>query len=234
MHDHSPQHFSILIVEDDSTLNHQLAGLLQSHRYLVSQQYDGESALLQAVERRFDLVLMDVKLPGINGFEVLARLRDFTQLPVIMLTACGAEEERVRGFRCGADDYVAKPFGFTELVLRIEALLRRTLHRQQFRSEPDRLQWHELCLERRDLRARYASREIALTPLQFRLLWTLLSHSGETMSKPFLYQTVLEREYSRYDRSLDMHLSRIRRKLVDVGMPGDCLRTVHGKGYRWQ
>ncbi|MFQ3787679.1 response regulator transcription factor [Halomonas sp. A29] len=221
----------ILVVEDDRTLNGQIAGLLEGKGYRIHQCYEGEGALIAAISQRFDLILLDVLLPKLDGFAVLDRLRKTRQTPVMMLTARGAEEERILGYRCGADDYVPKPFGFTELLLRIEALLRRTLGATDQRADPEALTVGSLTLDRSRLVARYAGTLLTLTPIQFRLLWVLVLHQGEVLSKPYLYQLVLEREFSRYDRSLDMHLSRVRRKLAEAGMAADRLQTVHGKGY---
>lgn len=224
----------VLIVEDDPTLNHQITSLLASRGYSPHSCYEGEGGLMSALSQRFDLILLDVLLPRVDGFEVLSRLRKTHQTPVIMLTACGAEEERILGYRSGADDYVPKPFSFTELMLRIEALLKRTMGSRDSRADPDSLTVGPLTLNRLAQSVHVGQTPVTLTQIQFRLLWILLRHQGETLSKPYLYQVVLEREFSRYDRSLDMHLSRVRRKLVDAGMQPDRLQTQHGKGYCFQ
>lgn len=221
----------ILVIEDDRTLNGQITGLLEAQGYQTFPCFEGEGGLMSALGQRFDLILLDVLLPRLNGFELLSRLRKTHQTPVMMLTACGAEEERIRGYRGGADDYLPKPFNFTELVLRIEALLRRTRGANDQRVDPDRLQVGELAMERPGVTVSFAGTPVTLTQIQFRLLWILARQQGEVLSKPYLYQVVLEREFSRYDRSLDMHLSRVRRKLVEAGMAPDRLQTVHGKGY---
>lgn len=225
------QQASILVIEDDRALNGQIAQLLGSRGYRTHQCFEGESGLLSAVSHRFDLILLDVLLPHLNGFEILNRLRKTHQTPVMMLTACGAEEERIMGYSRGADDYVPKPFSFTELMLRIEALLRRSRGSHDTRSAPDTIELGKLRLNRVSLDVVYDETGIILTQIQFRLLWVLALHQGEALSKPYLYQVVLEKEFSRYDRSLDMHLSRVRRKLVAAGMALDRLQTVHGKGY---
>ena len=227
----APRRPHVLVVEDDRTLNGQITGLLESKGYRTCQCFEGEGALLSALGQHFDLILLDAMLPKLDGFAVLDRLRKTRQTPVMMLTARGAEEERILGYRCGADDYVPKPFGFTELLLRIEALLRRTLGVTDQRADPEELTVGPLRLDRASLAICHDGIPVSLTPLQFRLLWMLLLHQGEVLSKPYLYQLVLEREFSRYDRSLDMHLSRVRRKLVTAGMAADRLQTVHGKGY---
>lgn len=221
----------ILIIEDDVSLNTQLAELLQARGYDVSQCHDGEQGLLTALGASFDLLLLDVLLPGRNGLSLLKLLRQHQQTPVIMLTACGAEEERIQGFSQGADDYLAKPFSFTELALRIEALLRRAMGKMTPPADPLEMHHQGLCLNRQRQQASFRQQPFTLTPIQFKLLWTLVQNRGEVLSKPLLYQQVLEREFSRYDRSLDMHLSRVRRKLAEAGMASDHLQTVHGTGY---
>lgn len=181
-----------------------------------------------------DLILLDVMLPDANGFSLLRRLREQQQTPVIMLTACGAEEERIRGLRHGADDYLAKPFNLTELQLRIDAILRRTRGPESRSAQPASLQVDALTLDRHRLRATVGELDLTLTPLQFRLLWQLLLQRGEVLTKPYLYRVVFEREHSHYDRSLDMHISRIRRRLAEAGLGAHRLQTLHGRGYSFQ
>ena len=221
----------ILIIEDDPTLNGQLANLLSNRGYAIHQQYDGEAGLIAAVTGRFDLILLDVLLPTMDGFSVLNHLRKTRQTPVMMLTACGAEEERIVGFSKGADDYVPKPFNLTELLLRIDALLRRAMGAKPARADNQELIIDSLKLNRLQQTVEANGMPVTLTPIQFKLLWTLMLHQHEVLSKPYLYRLVLEREFSRYDRSLDMHLSRVRRKLIEAGIGPDRLQTVHGTGY---
>lgn len=221
----------ILIIEDDPTLSGQLCSLLRSQGYQTQVSHEGEPGLRMALNDVADLVLLDVKLPDLNGFALLRRLREHRQLPVIMLTACGAEEERIRGLRHGADDYLAKPFNLLELQLRIDAVLRRTRTASSQRQQQWVLEIDGLVLDRRAGHASVDGQPLELTPIQFKLLWHLLAQRGETLTKPYLYRSVLEREFSRYDRSLDMHISRIRKRLVDMGMAANRLQTLHGKGY---
>merc|ERR1711969_110240 len=143
-------------------------------------------------------------------------------------------EERIRGLRHGADDYLAKPFNLTELQLRIDAILRRTRSADSRAVQPPSLNIETLALDRHTLRARVGEQDLALTPLQFRLLWQLMLQRGEVLTKPYLYRVVFEREHSGYDRSLDMHISRIRRRLAEAGLAADRLQTLHGRGYSFQ
>jgi len=221
----------IAIIEDDHSLNEQLCEILQDRGFIVEQFFDGEAGLKEVLKRRFDLILLDVLLPKLDGFSVLKRLRCHRDTAVIMITACGAEEERIQGFSKGADDYLPKPFNIEELLLRIDALLRRTMNKRNRVTKPTQLKVDQFTLNRGNLNALYDDRPIVFTTIEFNLLWTLLENQGEVLTKPYLYQAVLEREFSRYDRSLDMHLSRVRRKLTDSGMFADQLKTIHGKGY---
>ncbi|KGM06034.1 Copper-sensing two-component system response regulator CpxR [Methylophaga thiooxydans] len=221
----------ILIIEDDKILNKQLRVLLDGAGFEVTQSYDGDAGLLTAVSDQFDLILLDVALPGIDGYNVLKVLRQSRETPVIMLTAHGAEEERIIGLRNGADDYLSKPFNLTELLLRIEAILRRSLRQTKPEVSVSHMNRSGLQLDKTTQEVYFDGKKITFTPLQFKLLWILMQHPSQTLSKPQLYRLVLERDFSRYDRSLDMHMSRVRRKLVAAGMPADRLQTVHGTGY---
>jgi two-component system response regulator PfeR len=223
--------FNILLIEDDEILNQQLAGLLISKGYQVEQCYDGESGLLKASSGKHHLILLDVMLPKRDGFSLLKVLRKSCQTPVIMVTAKGAEQEKIQGFSQGADDYVSKPFSTAELLLRIGAILRRS---HQKINEP--ITDQEINLD--GLTLNYKNHTIVIhdipldfTPIQLKLLWELLLHKGEVLSKAYLYQKVLNKNIGAYDRSLDMHLSRVRKKLNQANWQGERLQTSHGKGY---
>ncbi|WHI47171.1 response regulator transcription factor [Microbulbifer sp. JMSA004] len=225
----SPSQFNILIVEDDRGLNDQLSEMIQDAGYQVNACFDGNTALLEAAKQQPQLILLDLMLPEMDGISLLKILRKSSQVPVIILTAKGAEEERITGLRYGADDYVAKPFNQTELLLRIEALLRRSQP-----AQAESVHYTEIDNLRLDLNALQVfagGQPIEFTAAQFKLLWELAIHRGEVLSKAYLSQQVLNRTLGAYDRSLDMHLSRVRRKLTGAGWRGDRLQTVHGKGY---
>lgn len=221
---------NILVIEDDHELNQQLSELLRSKHYTVDQCFDGEHGLLQATSQPYHLIPLDAMLPRRDGFSVLTMLRKSSQVPVIMVTAKGAEQEKIQGLSQGADDYVAKPFSIPELLLRIEALLRRS-HSTPANSPDHELELDNLYISNKSLTVKVDDRELDFTPIQFKLLWELVIHRGETLSKAYLYQKVLNRNIGAYDRSLDMHLSRVRRKLSQANWQGDRLQTCHGKGY---
>ncbi|NOI79062.1 response regulator transcription factor [Vibrio tubiashii] len=222
---------SILLVEDDELLNKQLTALLKSRSYSVTNLMCGAKALSALSQSQFDLIILDVNLPEVDGFGLLNYIRAHSNTPVIMLTAFGAEEHRIRGLQFGADDYISKPCNFTEVSLRIDAILRRSGYNAS-PSSNRYLEHHELKLDRHEYEVSVQdANKVTLTPIQFKLLWTLVQNHGAVQSKPYLYQMVLEREFSPYDRSLDMHLSRVRKTLTAMGMPQDRIQTVHGKGY---
>lgn len=219
----------VLVVEDDAALNTSLTEMLCRAGYSVSQSFDGEEALNLAVSHDFQLILLDLMLPGRDGLSLLSILRSTKTTPVIILSAKHAEEERIQGLSAGADDYLAKPFNKEELLLRIDALLRRTL-RLVSRDDSGKI-LDGLAIDFKAQKVLVMGQEVTLTPSELSLLWILLQNTGQVLSKAFLYQTVMNRSYSQYDRSVDMHLSRVRRKLAKAGWNGARLQTVHGKGY---
>lgn len=220
----------ILIIEDDPVLSDQLADLIRRSGHSADQCHGGDRGLELASRQEHHLILLDVMLPERDGFSLLDVLRRTSQVPVIMVTASNAEEQRIRGLGKGADDYVAKPFNTTELLLRIEALLRRCYpRRQQEQHEVMRLEGLEVDRIRQHASAH--GRLLDLTPIQFKLLWLLLLNRDEVLTKAYLSQTVLKRALGEHDRGIDMHLSRVRRKLKQAGWQGERLRTMHGRGY---
>lgn len=220
----------ILIIEDDLSLNDQLKVMLNAAGFNVWQLQDGTALENILATQSIHLVLLDLTLPDVSGHEVLQRIRQQSDLPVIVITARDAEAERILGLRNGADDYLSKPFNFLELRLRIEAILRRYTVAQSG-IEPKQLNLGALQLIKQPQSVYYHGESVELTTVQFKLLWTLARHYQQPLSKPALYRRVLKKDFSRYDRSLDMHISRIRRKLIAAGMPEDKLLTVHGTGY---
>lgn len=224
---------SILTIEDDPVLGAYVHEHLGRCGFQVTWCQNGRQGLQMARDQAFDVVLMDILLPGMDGLSILTHLRESHSIPVILMSALGAEADRVSGFRLGADDYLPKPFSMIELRVRIEAILRRVaLDRRPLptltpmRGDARTLRFDdELCdVRHQDLWA-------SLTRSEYRLLETLHRNGEEVLSKAFLYQHVLQRGYAPHDRSLDMHISQIRRKLKAIGYSEREVRTVWGKGY---
>ena len=187
----------ILIVEDDATLSEQITQLLQSRGFDTRHESDGNAGLQAVLEENFDLVLLDIRLPSLNGLSLLNQLRQIKQTPVMMITASGAEQERIEGYRKGADDYLPKPFNFTEMMLRIDALLRRSKTLNDSGTQKSEIIVDVLYLNRIQQVTKYHSRLLEFTPIQFKLLWMLVDNKGETLSKAFLYHSVLNKPFSR-------------------------------------
>lgn len=225
---------SVLAIEDDPVLGAYVYEQLGRCGFEVTWCQNGSEGLAQALQKPFDVVLMDILLPGMSGLEVLVNLRRSQAIPVMLMSALGAEADRICGFRNGADDYLPKPFSMVELRVRIEAILRRVaLERRHTqapvglsRQSPDDLAFDEVAFD-----VSLGERRAELTRSEYRLLETLWRNPDEVLSKPFLYQHVLQRGYAQHDRSLDMHVSQIRRKLTAIGYTERQVRTVWGKGY---
>ncbi|WP_231758348.1 response regulator transcription factor [Microbulbifer elongatus] len=225
----NPASCRILIAEDDTELNQQMVTLIRDAGYQTGSCLDGEAVLEEVARESYQLILLDLMLPKLDGLSVLRLLRKSSEIPVIVVTARGAEEERITGLRHGADDYIAKPFNPVELLLRVEALLRRA--QPALAPKRESLEIDQLNLRLSDLQATVGERKLDLTAIQFNLLWELATNRGEVLSKAYLSREVLNRPLGAYDRSLDMHLSRVRRKLSQAGWRGERLQTVRGKGY---
>lgn len=219
----------ILAVENDLVLAEHVRSYLQKAGHMITLSRDGNEALRLAKREQYDLVLMDVLLPGLDGLQVLRQLRRCSRVPVMLMSSLGGEQNRIAGFRQGADDYLLKPFSVVELGARIEAILRRVAYERQrpaAASAAGELQFDELV---RDVR--WAGCSAGLTTSEYRVLEQLWQHRDAVLSKPVLYQSALRRGYAKHDRSLDMHVSQIRRKLHAIGFHTMRLETVWGRGY---
>jgi two-component system response regulator PfeR len=224
----------ILILDKDASFSQHLAASLAECSHATSVCHSGEEGLLQAVSEKFDLILLNIELPQKDGLEILHNLRKSRSTPVVVMDdadVTGGECIRIEAFRQGADDFWIKPFNFTEIQLRVAAILRRTCGWNPDPLCADTLQVGPLHLNRRNLKARVNHQEVELTQVQFKLLWHLASHQNQILPKAYLHTLVLEKPYCQHDRSIDMHLSRVRKKLVDVGLNADRVQTVHGRGY---
>ena len=218
----------ILAIEDDPILGPHLKTSLEHRGFHVTLAADGPTGLALASEATYDLILLDVMLPELSGIELLTRLREQRRTPVLMMSALGNEAHRIQGFDSGADDYLPKPFSIEELQVRIAAILRRVAYE---RSVPPEVDQDTVRFDdpRSDLQ--YEGRWVGLTATEYRLMKVLQDAAGEVLSKPFLYQQALRRGYSQHDRSLDMHISNIRRKLAREQVATLRLESVWGKGY---
>lgn len=222
----------ILLIDDDLGLSELLAQLLELEGFELTLAHDGQSGLDLALEQSFDLILLDVMLPKLNGFEVLRALRSKKQTPVLMLTARGDEIDRVVGLEIGADDYLPKPFNDRELVARIRAIIRRT-HVQSNEALQPTHQYGDINLDPGRQEVHCQDQLIILTGTEFSLLFELVKNAGELATKEDLSEKVLGKKLMPFDRSLDMHLSNLRKKMPERSDGRPRVKTIRGKGYIW-
>ncbi len=222
----------LLLVDDDLELCELLTGFLASEGMALHHVHDGEDGLREALSGSHDLVILDVMLPDVSGFDVLRRIRDSSTVPVVMLTARGEEVDRVVGLEMGADDYLPKPFLPRELMARIRAVLRRTgPGGRGHGSEPRLLKVGDVELDGGALRVTRSGRPVTLTSVEFVLLRTLLANAGNVVSREVLTRVALGRDVLPFDRSLDVHVSNLRRKLGKGGKAPSRIRSVRSRGY---
>ncbi|MDW1631818.1 response regulator transcription factor, partial [Vibrio sp. Y176] len=212
----------VLIVDDDVPLCELLEVVLQDEGYTVSSVHCGESALQYMEKTPVDLVLLDVMLPNLNGMQVARRICQRFATPILMLTALNDENSMLDGYQAGADQYIGKPFNVAELLMRIKAILRRVgLERQR----------QTICNTAQSSSDQLTS--LPLTSTEAELLSHLVKNQGVVISKAELQTEVLKKELSPFDRNLDMHISNIRRKLVEAGLSKQHIKTLRGKGYSY-
>lgn len=220
----------ILVIEDDPSISELITYHLKREGMQVLTAADGRRALEIFNANHPDLLLLDLMLPGLDGFEVCRRVRQASDVPIIMLTAKGQEDDRVKGFECGADDYVTKPFSPKELVARIRAVLRRS----HYAEGPDNLIAGKLYIDRKRRRVMVGDQEIELTPKEFDLLALLVTRRGQPVSRESLLEEVWGYEFAGGTRTLDVHIRRLRQKIGDDPQRPTFIETVHGVGYRFK
>lgn len=221
----------ILVVEDERNLAMGLQANLEVEGYEVAVAYTGEAGLAEAGARAPDLIILDLMLPVIDGYQVLATLRARgIETPVLILSARAEEIDKVRGFRAGADDYVTKPFGVMELLLRVQALLRRV----NGSTPAPRTTWKigDVEVDSASRVVRRGGTEVSLTPRAFELLLALLANADKTLSRHDLLRTVWGYDRSVTTRTVDAHIAELRRKLEENASAPRHILTVHKVGYR--
>jgi two-component system response regulator CpxR len=217
----------ILLVDDDRELCSLMSDFFSQHGFTLEAVHDGRGGLARALEPGLDLIILDVMLPVLNGFELLAQIRRRSSVPVIMLTARTEQQDRIAGLDAGADDYLPKPFGPEELLARIRAVLRRAGHTGS--AKPASVEAAGIRLNSQTREAWLDDAPVELTSIEFDILNLLVRSSGRIVSRDELSAALYQRESTPYERSLDVHMSHLRKKLER----GDraLIRTVRGVGY---
>lgn len=228
---------NLLIIDDDTELCELLSDYLTPEGFTVQSVHNGEAGAALVLSGRHDLVVLDVMLPGLNGFEVLRRIRSASQIPVLMLTARGDDVDRIVGLEMGADDYLPKPFNPRELVARIRAIQRRAVAVPEgFQSAPEpeaRLVVGDLDLNPVTRILVRSGERLELTAVEFSLLQILLRQPGRVASRDDLAETVLGRKLELFDRSIDVHVSSLRKKLGRLPDGRERISSVRGVGYQY-
>jgi two-component system OmpR family response regulator/two-component system response regulator CpxR len=221
---------AVLLVDDDVELAEMLGDYLAQDGFVVSTVHDGVSGVEAALTGKYEIVVLDVMMPGISGSETLRRIRAVSSVPVVMLTAKGDDMDRIIGLELGADDYVPKPCQPRELAARLRAILRRTGPIVERADVP--IVVGDLVVRSELRRAEWAGRVLDLTSTEFNLVEALARQAGKPVSKSDLSEVALGRPLLRFDRSIDVHLSSIRQKLGTLPDGRSCIQTVYRRGYQ--
>jgi two-component system response regulator CpxR len=225
----------ILLIDDDAELAELLSEYLASENISLTSCLDGASGLAKAFDDKFDLILLDVMMPVLNGFDVLKALGTSHKTPILMLTARGDDQDRILGLELGADDYLAKPFKHRELLARINAIFRRIdIVKTQNQSPPplthQSLNINQVNVNKTIREVSCLGQTLVLTGTEYLVLVYLMEQCGNIVSKTEISEQVLQRELSLYDRTIDVHVGNIRRKLIAIDT-SNRIKTVRGAGY---
>lgn len=218
----------LLLIDDDLRLHELLRSYLGPHGFSVDGAADGERGLVALTAQTYDVVLLDVMMPGVDGLEVCRRIRRRSAIPVVMLTARGDETDRIVGLELGADDYLPKPFNPRELLARLKAILRRT----SGVAPEEVVSVGGLSLDRTTRQATYAEAELGLTGLEFDILMALAERAGRVVPREAIFPSAGRADTVVGDRTVDVHISHLRQKLTQAGASTQLIRTVRGVGYQ--
>jgi len=218
----------VLVVDDDEKTVELVKLYLNRDGYRVIIAYEGEEALRLAREAHPDLIVLDLMLPGINGLEICRTLRQESDIPIIMLTAMTTDEDRLRGLDLGADDYVTKPFSPRELAARVRAVLRRIPGERG----PDKITYGDLTLDFLKHEASVSDRSLKLTPAEFKILGAMAKEPGRVFSRAQIIEKALGYDFDGFDRTIDVHILKLRRKLEPDPRHPRYIKTIYGAGYK--
>jgi DNA-binding response OmpR family regulator len=224
----------LLIVDDDEKFSRLLRDYLDPFGYQIETANEGRQGLAMALEGGYAAVILDIMLPGLNGLDLLRELRRESQVPVLMLTALGDEPDRIAGLEIGADDYLPKTFSSRELLARLRAVIRRSMAtaKQQHNAQPAPVSVGSLWIDPAAHIATLDDQPLSLTPVEYDMLLALARSAGRVKSREQLLLEIAERDFEAFDRSIDVHISSLRKKLGDDPKSPRYIETVRGAGYR--
>ena len=221
----------VLVVDDEKLIVKGIRFSLEQDGMEVTCAYDGEEALTFAREQQFDIILLDIMLPKLSGFEVCQQIREFSNVPIIMLTAKGDDMDKILGLEYGADDYITKPFNILEVKARIQAIIRRTAKQEKKADTAGRIQAGDMTIERDNRRVYIEGREINLTAKEFDVLELLATHPNQVYSREKLLTMVWGVDYPGDARTVDVHIRRLREKVETNSSEPKYVHTKWGVGY---
>ena len=219
----------ILIVDDEFEMRQLLKIYLRKDNYQVDEAENGQEAYEKMKKNDYDLMILDVMMPIMDGWQTIEQVRKISDIPIIMLTAKGTTQDKVTGFSTGADDYLVKPFDEAELLVRIKALLRRTSHNE---AEAEILKYEGIILDLTAREAFFEEEKLSLTQTEFDLLSVFIKHRGKALSREQLVELIWGIDFTGEDRTVDAHIKNLREKLKAAGIEQTVIKTVWGIGYK--
>ena len=219
----------ILIVDDEFEMRQLLKIYLRQDNYQVDEAENGQEAYEKMKKNDYDLMILDVMMPIMDGWQTIEQVRKTSDIPIIMLTAKGATQDKVTGFSTGADDYLVKPFDEAELLVRIKALLRRTSHND---AEAEILKYEGIILDLTAREAFFEEEKLSLTQTEYDLLSVFIKHRGKALSREQLVELIWGIDFTGEDRTVDAHIKNLREKLKAAGIEQTVIKTVWGIGYK--
>ena len=221
---------NILIIDDDTQLTELLIEFLSSYKYNIVAKHTPEKGLEHLEKKGADAIILDIMLPGMDGFQVLRKIRENSAIPVIMLTARGEVTDRIVGLELGADDYLPKPFEPRELLARIQSILRRT---HSSAAIVENVQFKGLSIDKNKQEVLLDDKPVSLSTTEYEALLLFVEHTGETLDREFLVENLRGISWQSYDRSVDVLVSRLRGKLGETPNKTRFIKTIHGLGYKF-